>query len=86
MDESDDPDSRDAAAASRRRPASVGGQPRRDADLNRHGLQSADETGVRGDGEGAAELDAEVARREGGGAAAQPGTGLGVGLTQRPPD
>lgn len=69
-----------------RRPAKVGGQERRDVDLDRHGTQSADDTGIRGDGEGAAELDAEIARRESGGARAQPGTGLGAGLTQRPPD
>jgi hypothetical protein len=76
----------DDGAARRRAPAQVGGQERRDADLNRHGRQSADDGGIHGDGEGAAELDAEIARREGGGTRDQPGTGLGAGLTQRPPD
>jgi hypothetical protein len=87
MDDSDVAGGRDLAEArSRRQPARVGGQERRDADLNRHGRQSADETGVQGAGEGAAELDAEIARRESGGAAGHAGTGLGAGLTRRPPD
>ncbi len=94
MDEPDEPiDAADERAhehsrarSEAREPASVGGQQRRDADLNRHGRQSADDGGIRGDGEGAAELDAEIARRESGGGRAQPGTGLGAGLTQRPPD
>jgi hypothetical protein len=88
MDEYDAADERERAEGARRRrePARVGGQERRDADLNRHGLQSADETGVSGDGEGAADLDAEIARRESSGAAGQPAAGLGVGLIRRPPD
>ena len=69
-----------------RRPAKVGGQHRDDAALNRHGRQSADDGGVAGEGAGAAELDAEIARRSSGGAQGRRGTGLGAGLTPRPPD
>jgi hypothetical protein len=73
---------------------------RDDRALNRHGAQSADDSGGGerpvdadgsragrdADGAGAKELDAEIARRESGGGTGQPGTGLGAGLTQRPPD
>jgi hypothetical protein len=70
-------------------PATVAGRHRDDRRLNEHGQQSADDSGphaAEGEGEGAADLDAEIARRESGGTRRQPGTGLGAGLVQRPPD
>jgi hypothetical protein len=78
----------EAARRAARQPRTVGGQVRRDAELNRHGRQSADDAGVQDEGEGAAELDAEIARRESGGTPDRPRTGVGVGVgpTRRPPD